>query len=183
MPRARAGAAAALYAVPVAAASVTGDARAAVAAAVICAAHFQAERVLRSFEEGRRAADAGAADAGDDDDATATPSSAEAEAAARELATWDARLALTTARKAELAELAARAGVAARARDTKSHLVAALAAAGGLDEDAAPSATTAPWLADELAARGAAAVGGAAAKGRAKRRRRAAGKGGVSSDD
>ena len=179
--RARAGAAAALYAAPVAAAAATGDARAAVAATVVCAAHFQAERVLRSFESGTSGGGGGV-----DEAANAStpplPWPTETAAAALELAAWDARLALATARKAARAELAARAGVVARARDTKADLVAALTAAGGLEEEGATaSPASAPWLAGELAARGAAAVG--AAKRVKRKRRPAGGKARATTDD
>ena len=167
-PTVRAAAAAALYASPLLLLAATGDAHAAVASTFLCAAHFTAENVLRGAE----AADAAAAAAPADDDAllgAAADVAALADAAA--LKRWDARLALTRARRDALVALATRAGIKVRAAATRATLAAALAEAAGLDGDVAPGLPPpAPWLVDELAGVGGAEVEAAAQ--RAARRRK-----------
>ena len=174
-PPARAAAAAALHATPLLLLALTGDARAALAATFLTAAHFQAERVLRSVEAADAAAaasdnDAIASDAADDD---ALLAAAAAAADRDDLARWDARLALARARRPALAALAARAGVRAGSRATKADLAAALAEAAGLEAGAGGVTPPAPWLVAELAAAGEAEVAAAAARAAARRRGRA----------
>ena len=168
-PTARVAAATALYATPLVLLAATGDPHAAVASTFLCAAHFTAENVLRGAE----AADAAAAAAPADDDAllaAAADVASLADAAA--LKRWDARLALTRARRDALVALATRAGIRVKAAATRATLAAALAEAAGLDDDAMPGLPPpAPWLVDELAGVGGAEVE-AAAQRAARRRKR-----------